>query len=261
MTMDDFYLLASHQDKLMNAAKRFSWPVQLIELYSGTRGLQILFAKLLLHIHEDKRTDGPLQVLVALMKDGRLNIRSSPALMPGLLFPTDLFDRRSDPTVKASGGLYTRAPVQVLIDDQVSLSSGTLWPSSIRDSSFDEASTADERLIVSQYNEVLQGRFTTPYFLRSGVWITPAYSGVVAESVTRRYALENGLCKEGIVLKSSLKDGEHCWLSDGVRGFFQGTICLHCSTFHGGWPEAHSNHDEKISEQKEGIRIGAELNK
>ncbi len=259
MTVHDFYLLASHQDKLMNAAKRFNWPVQLIELYSGTRGLQILFAKLLLHIHEDKQAEGPLQVLITMTKDGTLNIRSSPALMPGLLFPTDLFDRRSDPTVKASGGLYTRAPVQVLIDDQVSLSSGTLWPSLIRDSSFDEASTADERLIVSQYNEVLQGMFTTPYFLRKGVWITPAYSGVVADSVTRRYALEYGLCKEGIVLKSSLKDGEHCWLSDGVRGFFQGTICLQCSTFHGGWPEARSSHDKTLSEQKEEIPIEGEL--
>ncbi len=259
MTMDDFYLLASQQDKLMNAAKTFNWPVQLIELYSGTRGLQILFAKLLLHIHEDKKADGPLQVLIALAEDGTLEIRSSPALMPGLLFPMDLSYRTSEFSVKASDGLYKRIPVRVTIDDQVSLSSGTLWPPSMRNASFDEAPTTHERLIVSQYNEVVQGKFTTPYFFRNGVWVTPAYSGVIAESVTRRYALENGLCKEGIVLKSSLKDGDQCWLSDGVRGFFQGTIFLYRSAFYESWPKAHSNHGKAIPELDEGIRFEAEL--
>lgn len=259
MTIDDFYLLASHQDKLMSAAKHFNWPVQLIELYSGTRGLQVLFAKLLLHIHEDRKADAPLQVLVALAKDGTLNIRSSPALMPGLLFPTDLSDRKREPNLRDSRGLYKRVPVQVLIDDQISLSFGTIWSSSVRNSSFDKASTTRESLIVSQYSEVLQGQFTTPYFLRNGAWITPAFSGVVANSVTRRYALENGLCKEGIVLKSSLKDGEDCWLSDGVRGFFQGTICLDPSTLHGSRPEAHPNHDRVIPKPEEKIRSEGEL--
>ena len=259
MTIDDFYLLASHQDKLMNAAKYFNWPVQVIELYSGTRGLQILFAKLLLHIHEDKKADAPLQVLVALAKDGTLNVRSSPALMPGLLFPTDLFDTKREPTLKGSSGLYKRAPVRVLIDDQISLSFGTVWSSSVRNSSFDKASTTQESLIVSQYSEVLQGQFTTPYFLRNGAWITPAYSGIVANSVTRRYALENGLCKEGIVLKSSPKNGEHCWLSDGVRGFFKGTICLHPSTLQGSESGAHSNHDKAIPKPDERIQSEGEL--
>lgn len=123
-----------------------------------------------------------------------------------------------------------------MIDDQISTSFGTVWSSSVRNSSFGKASTTHESLIFSQYSEVLQGQFTTPYFLRNGAWVTPAYSGVVANSVTRRYALEHGLCKEGIVLKSSLKNGEDCWLSGGIRGFFQGTIWLEPSTLHGAGP-------------------------
>lgn len=73
-TISDFYLLAFHQDKVMNAAKHFNWPTQLIERYSGDRGLQVLYAKLLLHIHEDRRADGPLQFLIGLAKDGTLVI-------------------------------------------------------------------------------------------------------------------------------------------------------------------------------------------
>ncbi|KAF7508542.1 hypothetical protein GJ744_009091 [Endocarpon pusillum] len=174
--------------------------------------------------------------------------------MPGLLFPTDLFDRKREPNFGDSGGLYKRVSVRVLIDDEISLSFGTVWSSSVRNSSFGKASTTHESLIVSRYGEVLQGQFRTPYFLRNGAWITPAYSGVVANSVTRRYALENGLCKEGIVLNSSPKNGEDCWLSDGVRGFFQGTICLDLSTLHGSRPEAHSNHDSAIPKWYEKIR-------
>jgi 4-amino-4-deoxychorismate lyase len=105
-----------------------------------------------------------------------------------------------------------------------------MQPSNRQIPSFANASTIQEELIISQYGEVLEGEFTTPYFLWEGVWITPAFSGVVAESVTRRYALGHRLCKERIVLRSSLEHGEQCWLSDGVRGFFRGTISLPSST-------------------------------
>jgi 4-amino-4-deoxychorismate lyase len=224
MTMSDFYLLAFHQDKVMNAAKHFHWPIKLIQLYSGSRGLQLLFAKLLLHIHEDQKIDGPLQIHLALAKDGKLNIRSSPALQPGLLFPVDLFDNEAEPQIRAFGVLYQRTPIQVVVGDQGTSLSGSRRSSILQSSYSSNASPTQEQLIISQYGEVLEGEFTTPYFARDGVWTTPAFSGVVTESVTRRYAVEHRLCREGIILKSSLKHGEQCWLSDGIRGFFRGTI-------------------------------------
>lgn len=221
--MSDFYLLAFHQDKMMNSAKHLNWPVNVIELYSGDRGLQVLFAKLLLHVHEGHRADGPLQIRLTLKKDGKLEIISSPALRPGLLFPFTPLDENKGPTLEAWGGLYQRIPVQVRIHEIPAFARACTTPANFN---FEQASSAQERLIVSHYGEILQGEFTTPYFSRDGNWVTPAFSGGPTDSVTRRYALVHGLCKEGIILKSSLRHGDECWLSDDVRGFFRGSILL-----------------------------------
>jgi 4-amino-4-deoxychorismate lyase len=222
-SMSDFYLLAFHQDKMMNAVKHANWSAQLIKLYSGDRGLQLLFARLLLHIHEERRADGPLQLRLTWSRDGKLDISSSSALRPGLLFPFNLFDK-AEPSVEAFGTLFKKASIHVLVDGRDPPASESPWSSASSRSNFECASPNHERLIVSQYGEITQGEFTTPYFQRDGAWITPAFSGVAADCVTRRYALEKGLCKEGIVPKSSLKEGDQCWLSDGVRGFCRGTI-------------------------------------
>jgi 4-amino-4-deoxychorismate lyase len=219
-SMSDFYLLYFHQDKVMNATKHSNWPAQLI--------VQVLFAKLLLHINEDRKVDGPLQIHLALAKDGTLAFKASPALIPGALFPIDLSEKKTGPFLPAFGTSYQMGPIQVFINDQVS-SKATRFPT-FPAPSFANASTVREELITSQYGEVLEGEFTTPYFLREGIWTTPAFSRVVVDSVTRRYALKHRLCKEGIVLRSSLNHGEQCWLSDGVRGFFPGTILLTSST-------------------------------
>jgi 4-amino-4-deoxychorismate lyase len=255
-TMSDFYLLQFHQDKIMNAAKHFDWPTQVIERYSGDRGLQVWFAKLLLHVHEDRIHDGPLQIVVSLAKNGNLDISSLPALMPGLLFPTQLLVTKGRPTLKAFGNRYERIPIRVLVDDQAPKSCRSLRSSSARSSNFENASTIEERLVVNQYGEITEGQFTTPYFLRNGVWVTPAFSGSVAESVTRRYALEHGLCKEGIILKSSLRQDDPCWLSDGVRGFFRGTISLLTPTSHQKGSDSNTTSQSEIGEQSNGKQQG-----
>jgi 4-amino-4-deoxychorismate lyase len=257
-TMSDFYLLAFHQDKVMNAAKHFDWPTQFIERYSGDRGLQVWFAKLLLHVYEDRNRDGPLQILVTLAKDGKLDISSSPAVMPGLLFPRQLLVTKGSPTLNAFGNWYERVPIQVVVGDQTPLSSRNLRSSSAQSANFENASTFGERLIVSQYGEIIEGQFTTPYFLRNGIWVAPAFSGLVTESVTRRYALEHGLCKEGIILRSTLRQDDPCWLSDGVRGFFSGTIFLLPLTSHQNGSDSMATSQAEIGEQSTGKQIGQE---
>jgi hypothetical protein len=111
-TMSDFYLLSFHQDKVMNAAKHSNWPAQLIERYSSDRGLQVLFAKLLLHINEDRKVDGPLQIHLALARDGTLDFKASPSLIPGALFPIDLSEKMTGPFLPALGTSYQRSPIQ-----------------------------------------------------------------------------------------------------------------------------------------------------
>ena len=154
-TMSDFYLLDYHQDKIMDTAKQCNWPTETIQLYSGDRGLQVLFAKLLLYIHGDRRAQGAPQHFLALNRDGKLQISSSPAPIAGLLFPTDL-GKPDGPTLTAFGPWYQRCPIEVFVDDQLSALSETLQSPTSQASNLDGASPIQERLIVNHCDEIVQ---------------------------------------------------------------------------------------------------------
>ncbi|KAH7026186.1 aminotransferase class IV-domain-containing protein [Microdochium trichocladiopsis] len=111
------------------------------------------------------------------------------------------------------------------------------------------AATAAEVLLVNDADgSIMEGSFTTPYFWRDGRWVTPPitelkwhnstdlgslHAGAAPQhwtgghdAVSRRWALERGLAVEEVIPADSLVDGEDCWLSNGVRGFFAGKIML-----------------------------------
>ena len=81
-----------------------------------------------------------------------------------------------------------------------------------------------EILLINRNAEIMEGSITTPYFFRAGEWITPRAQCGGNLGTTRRYALEAGLCKEGIVTRESVQRGEKVVLSNGVRGFGWGSV-------------------------------------
>ena len=85
-------------------------------------------------------------------------------------------------------------------------------------------STEEEVLIVNGMGDIMEGSTTTPYFRRDGRWVTPLPSSGGQIATTRRWALEKGLCVEGVVKVRELVDGEDIWISSGVRGFRRGKI-------------------------------------
>jgi branched-subunit amino acid aminotransferase/4-amino-4-deoxychorismate lyase len=89
--------------------------------------------------------------------------------------------------------------------------------------------TADrgEVLLFNPAREIMEASVSTPYFYRRGRWVTPPLSSGGNAGVTRRVALENGLCAEEIIEVESLCHGETVWVSNGVRGFVMGTLHLH----------------------------------
>jgi len=86
------------------------------------------------------------------------------------------------------------------------------------------ADMTQEILLVNQGGHIMEGSFTTPYFFRDGVWITPDRSCGGNLGTTRRYALEWGLCQEGFVEAESVQVGDMVVLSNGVRGFGLGRV-------------------------------------
>jgi hypothetical protein len=110
-----------------------------------------------------------------------------------------------------------------------------------------------EVLLVNEDDgSIMEGSMTTPYFWRDGRWVTPPVSQRYSpksgsggqDGTSRRWALERleplprhqerdeltvrcrGVAVESVVTVTSLVDGEECWLSNGVRGFFFGRIKL-----------------------------------
>ena len=86
---------------------------------------------------------------------------------------------------------------------------------------------ANEVLLWNDRAEVMEASISTPYFFRGNRWVTPPLSSGGNSGVTRRVALESGLCAEEIVRVDSLRPGETVWISNGVRGFMIGTLDLH----------------------------------
>lgn len=84
-----------------------------------------------------------------------------------------------------------------------------------------------EVLLQNHSGEITEGTFTTPYFYRNGIWVTPQESCGGNKGTTRRWALENELAAEGLVMANGLSNHEVVWLSNGVRGFGWGMLELH----------------------------------
>jgi len=90
-----------------------------------------------------------------------------------------------------------------------------------------DAAAKKEVLILSEREgEVMEGSLTSVFFWREGRWMTPPVASGGQIGTTRRWALENGFCQEGVVGAENLIDGEECWISNGVRGFNLGKVKL-----------------------------------
>jgi 4-amino-4-deoxychorismate lyase len=89
--------------------------------------------------------------------------------------------------------------------------------------------TADhgEVLLFNPNGEIMEASISTPYFYRTGRWVTPPLSSGGNAGVSRRIALETLLCVEEVVKVDSLRDKETVWISNGVRGFIMGSLHIY----------------------------------
>ena len=83
-----------------------------------------------------------------------------------------------------------------------------------------------EVLLFNEKREITEASLCTPFFFQRGVWTTPPLSSGGNAGVSRRMALEAGLCVEEVLHIDELVDGQIIWLSNAVRGFMQGKLHL-----------------------------------
>lgn len=230
-------MLPYHRDRILQAAEYFGWEAAASRI-RGPEGLAYLTGKLLEVIDTSIQPPQPVRIKVLLDHDGIITVEATPiheAASKDTLFPERLPPPRSEGRL-GEGVPETREPWVVLLDPALTKpSSETAYKTTSRDMYTDARQRAgiktftdkrDVLLISNKDQEVMEGSLTSVYFWRAGRWTTPPISSGGQIGTTRRWALEKGLCVEGIVTADSLLDGEECWISNGVRGFNWGTVKL-----------------------------------
>ena len=226
------YMLPRHEDRMLAAAKTFSWP----EL--SQKQILSLEEHIRTHLEStygNRELTSPLKVRVTLSSAGTLNVIStSIALIPlTCLFPKSLSniilpsDMRASPTFRVflSTSPITPSPFTrhktthrtQYNDARSGIMHLTKHPEGIAD-------LPVEILLINELGEIMEGSITTPYFSRGEQWVTPAAKCGGNLGTTRQYALDNALCKEGIIMGENVSKGERVILSNGVRGFGWGIV-------------------------------------
>ncbi|RKF82558.1 Cysteine desulfurase, mitochondrial [Golovinomyces cichoracearum] len=229
-----FYMPLYHRDRLLQASRYFGWS-KATEMIEGERGMVYFLSKLERVILKSDLIDPqtPLRIKVVLSHDGSIMIEKgpTPALDICNLYPQNLNEVsciKSNPRSledKYSSRTYilhvSRNKVSPDEHTHYKTTRRTLYSLAQHEVKIQGMLGQSEVLLVNLLGEVMEGSFTTVYFWRSGSWVTPYLKAGGQEGTTRRWALSQGLCVEGIIKSDSLVSGEICCISNGLRGLFE----------------------------------------
>lgn len=223
------HFLPYHRDRLLSAAQVFGW-YDVASLLEGDAGLKRISNVVEVHLHTAvERANTTRKVKVCVFIDSRFHVESTNVVPRNAQnefpLPADLKEE-----ARLSG------PCRVQLDVQPTIASLFTTHKTSERGHYDkarakakivhEAPTVAEVLLFNPQNEVTECSLSTPYFLRMGQWVTPPLSSGGNAGVTRRLALEAGLCQERVVHVDDLRPGEAIWISNGVRGFIQAILCI-----------------------------------
>ena len=222
------YMLPRHNYRMLAAAREFGWPSTSQKPIHGLEG------EIRTHLESTYgpgTPPDPLKIRAALSSTGNLNITSThvAAVLPVSLFPKSLSDVISFDSPATFHIFIATIPITPSPFTRHKTTSRAQYDNArvmslTKQSEGESASLLIELLLYNGMGEIMEGSITTPYFSRDGQWITPSAECGGNLGTTRQYALDNGLCTEGIVERSSVLVGEKIVLSNGVKGFGWGII-------------------------------------
>ena len=234
VTQQEAHLINLHCDRILAAARAFSWTA-VLDTFDRTSGHQYFHA--LLHqqipvaIEQSSLQSVDWKIRILVSQDGKVEI--SPA--PIILHPVNGVPRWPRVPEKLSE-VSSIEVCLVLVDSVPTPASEFTTHKTNSRKHYDEARsrcniehdapTESEVLLFNEAHEVMEASLCTPYFLRNGLWVTPALSSGGNAGVSRRVAFEAGLCVEKTLHIDELIVGEIIWLSNAVRGFMPGRLQL-----------------------------------
>ena len=215
------YMLIHHRDRMLAAAKALQWPLA-VEALSGYQGLEYLQDCL----DEGRQGSSHCKLRVVLSRTGVLTVTTTPCaevLHLYVAFPSEF---SISPPLDMQAWRIQLSPV--LFPASIYTQHKTTFRShyDFARSHLTKDQSGVEVLLMNLAGEIMEGSIATPYFFRNGMWVTPAKECGGNQGTTRRWALESGLCVEGVVRGDELQNLEIVWLSNGVRGFGWGFMDL-----------------------------------
>jgi 4-amino-4-deoxychorismate lyase len=229
------YFFPYHRNRLVSTAQAFDW-AGVVCFLSGVAGLERLRSIVVEHLKnicESEQPKGARKVKVCVYKDNRVHVESA------AVGPTGLMDISSvPPDLTRASSLPPTCIVKLDVEPTTAslftthkTSERRVYERARRAADIvHEPPTIAEVLLFNHQDEIMECSLCTPYFHRNGRWVTPPLSSGGNAGVTRRLALEAGLCDEQVVLVESLRQDETIWISNGVRGFIPATVRLYSPT-------------------------------
>ena len=232
------YLLSLHRDRILDAAHDFGWHGAK-EILAGENGIQNLKDAVescwVENLDKDLGSRNKSYKIRLLMDPkGEFTVTATEVPHVGMnnLFPKDFsaLDFPSESTswkvfispVRTAPTIFTKhKTTHREIYDEVRKYVPS-WALDTKSSVI--KGTMCEILLVNTGGEIMEGSITTPYFFRGGRWVTPPSTSGGNIGTTRRWALDLGLCVEGVVSAKGIKIGEAILLSNGVRGWGSGVV-------------------------------------
>ena len=229
------HVLALHCDRVLAAARAFSWTdtLKILEREGDSKSLRALLCRQIpIAIKHSGLNSVNWKVRVLVSEDGDIQILPAPIVLnsingipPWPNVPEILFETPSSDVCK------------VLIDSVATLASEFTKHKTTSRKHYDDARaraniehmapTESEVLLFNEDGEIMEASLCTTYFCRDGLWITPHLSSGGNAGVSRRMALEAGLCIERTLHIDELVPSEMVWLSNAVRGFMPGRLQSH----------------------------------
>jgi 4-amino-4-deoxychorismate lyase len=219
-------LLGFHQRRLLASAKAFHFD-QVEARFSGHEGQTLLLAAIEEHRRHVEDPSNMHKVTLSVSSSGSIAVNA--VTLSGPLYDFQLPSPEhtaSDSPIKATVYLSQQATPATLFTLHKT-SHRYVYNAARTAAKIDhDAPTAAEVLLYNQHDQVTETSVSTIYFLRKGLWLTPASSCGGNLGSTRSLALSSGRCREGLIMKQSIIDGEAVFLSNGVRGFWPAKIVL-----------------------------------
>ena len=227
----EHYFLPYHRDRLVSAAEAFGW-TSVTTFLGGDGGMERLSGIVMDHLKtvcEEEPVYATRKIKICVYKDNRFQIETA-AITP--IDSPNVFHLPTDLNKVASSNCRCLVKLDL---ESTPASLFTSHKTSER-TPYDRARgaadithkspTVAEVLLFNTHGEITECSISTPYFQRNGRWVTPSLTSGGNAGVTRRLALENGLCEEQTVFVESLCHQEIIWISNGVRGFIPATLHL-----------------------------------